>query len=129
MTTELWCVVAIAVWSVAVAYIGVVGRVRRAGARWGFGNRHEPTPEMQPWVQRADRAYANHLANAGVFVALALVAHVSGERDDVTATASVVFVVARVAHSLLYVAGVVYLRTFAFWTSLAALAVMISRLF
>jgi uncharacterized MAPEG superfamily protein len=128
MTTDLWCVVAIAVWSVLLAYIGVLGRVRKVGTKWGFGNRHEVLPEMPHWVQRGDRAYANHLANAGVFVALALVAHVSGEHDDVTATASVVFVVARVAHSLLYVAGVAYLRTLVFWASLGALGTIISRL-
>ena len=84
---------------------------------------------MPLWVLRGDRATANHHANVVVFIALVLVAHVSGEHDDVTATASIVFVAARIAHSLLYIVGVRYLRTLAFWTSLGAMAVIISRLF
>lgn len=128
MTTDLWCVVVIAVWSIVLAYVGVVPRIRKIGVRWGFGNRHEPLPEMPLWLQRNDRATANHHANVWVFVALVLVAHVSGEHDDVTATASMVFVGARIAHSLLYIAGVQYLRTLAFWTSLGAMGVIISRL-
>src|SRR5688500_14238361 len=105
MTPDLWCVVDIALWIVVLAYVGVVPRIRPIGVRWGFGNRHEPAPEMPLWVQRGDRATANHHANVWVFVALVLVARVSGEHDDVTATASMVFVAARIAHSLLYIVG------------------------
>lgn len=128
MTTDLWCVVAVSVWGLLLAYVPVLGRVLQAGARWGFGNREQPV-EGAPWVQRADRAYANHIATLAPFVAVALVAHLSAERDDVTATASVVFVVGRVLHSLLYVFGVPWLRTFAFWASIGAVAVIVARLF
>lgn len=129
MTTDLWCVVIIAAWTVALAYLGLLGRALVMGVRWGFTNRDAPMKELSPWAQRTERAYANHLANLPVFIALVLVAHVSGEHDDVTAHASVVFVVARVAHSLVYAAGVAYLRTLAFWASLGAMGVIIARLF
>ena len=127
MTTDLWCVVAASVWGLLLAYVPVLGRVLSHGARWGFGNREQHV-EGAPWVQRADRAYANHLANLAPFVALALVAHVSGERDDVTATAAIVFLVARVLHSLLYIAGVPFVRTLAFWASVGALIAIVTRL-
>lgn len=129
MTPDLWCVVIVAVWSVALAYIGVAGRAHVMGVLWGFGNRDDARKAMPTWVERSERAYTNHLANLVVFVALVLVAHVSGEHDDVTATAAKVFVGARIAHSLLYVIGVPYVRTLAFWTSLGAMGVIISRLF
>ena len=127
MTTDLWCVVAIAFWGLLWAYVPVLGRILQAGVGWGFGNRHEPD-EGPPWSQRAERAYLNHLANLSPFIALVLVLHVTGRHDDVSATASVVFVLSRVAHSLLYLAGIRYLRTFAFWASLGAMIVLAARL-
>ena len=128
MTTDLWSVVAISLWGLLFTYLPVLARIQKAGLAWGFGNRDGPLPEAAAWVLRGERAYVNHLANLTPFVAVALVAHVAGKHDEVTATASVVFVVARVLHSLLYVGGVRYLRTLAFWTSLGALGVIISRL-
>lgn len=128
MTTDLWCVVAISLWGLLFTYLPVLGRLRAAGTKWGFGNRDGPLPEVGPWVMRGERAFANHLANLTPFIAIVVVAHVTGRNDEVTATASIVFVGARVAHSLLYVAGVAYVRTLAFWTSLIAIGVIVSRL-
>lgn len=128
MTTDLWCVVALSVWGLLFTYLPVVGRIYRGGIAWGFGNRDGPVPEVAPWLLRAERAFANHTVNLTPFVAIVLVGQVAMKHDDVTASASVVFLVARVLHSVLYAAGVVYLRTFAFWTSLAALGVIVTRL-
>ena len=128
MTTDLWCVVAIALWGLLFTYVPVLGRVRKAGAAWGFGNRDGPLPEVAAWVLRGERAFANHMANLTPFVVFVLVAHVIGKNDEITAIASVVFVVARVLHSLLYVVGVAYVRTLAFWASLGSMGVILSRL-
>ena len=128
MTTDLWCVVGISLWGLLFTYVPVLGRLQKAGVAWGFGNRDGPLPEVSAWVLRAERAFVNHLGNLTPFVAIVLVAHVSGKADDVTATASIVFVISRVLHSLLYVAGVAYVRTLAFWASLGAIGVIVSRL-
>jgi uncharacterized MAPEG superfamily protein len=127
MTTELWCLVAASLWTIALNYLPLLGRVAEVGMKWGFGNRHDP-PAGKAWVQRADRAQRNHLENLPIFAVLVLCGQVTGHHDRTTDIAAVVFLAARLAHSLLYVAGIVVARTIAFWTSLGAMAWLLFKL-
>lgn len=130
MTTDLWCVVVIAFWTLPMVMLPPFGKMRAAGVSWGAGNR-DVEPEVPAWVKRAERAAENHKENLPLFVATALVAHVSGEHDDVTAVASVVYVAARVVHGLVYQAGISILavRTVAYYAALGSVVVILSRLF
>jgi uncharacterized MAPEG superfamily protein len=63
------------------------------------------------------------LENPGTFAVPVLVAHVVGESNDMTVLGATLFLWARVAHALDYVAGVVCLRTVVFfvtWRSVSA---------
>jgi uncharacterized MAPEG superfamily protein len=115
MTTDLWMLVATGLWSACVPGIYAYGRLSRSGGNaWSFGNRDQPLA-VPPWVDRAVRAHANLTENLTLFAILVLVTHVTGKANAVTATGAVMFFGARVAHTLIYTAGWIYLRTAAFF--------------
>ena len=103
------------------------GRLSRpGGVAWGFGNRDAPFAGAA-WVGRAVRAHANLVENLPPFIALVVVAHLAGRANDTTALGASIFFWARVAHALIYIAGVVYLRTAAFAVSLAGEVMILSQ--
>jgi uncharacterized MAPEG superfamily protein len=127
MTTELTVLVVMAFWTVALSYVPLLGRLRAGGIAWGTSNR-DAAVDVPPWVARADRAYRNHLDNLPLFVVAVLVAHVTAHSGGWGATGSVVFGLARVAHSVFYVAGITVVRTLAFWASLVGVGLIVSQL-
>jgi uncharacterized MAPEG superfamily protein len=127
MTTELWCLLAATFWGLPVVYAPAAGKARGAGVAWAVGNR-DVEPTTPPWVGRAERAARNHFENLPLFVVVVLVAHAAGVHDDVTRTAAVVFVVARVAHTLVYWLGITVVRTLSYYAALGAVVAIASRL-
>lgn len=106
-----------------------VGRgLAPGGHRWSLGNR-EGTLEVSPWVTRAQRAHANLVENLPPFTILVLTAHLLGEADEVTALGATIFFFARLAHAVVYVAGIVYVRTLAFLVSLVGQASIFVQIF
>ena len=130
MTIDLWALVFMTMWTIVVVNVVPGRKMLSAGLSWGLSNR-EVDPEVPSWVGRAERTARNHGENLPMFMALVLVAHVSGEHDDVTAIAAVVYCVGRVAHAVCYWTGTVFLglRTGAHYLALGALFVILSRLF
>ena len=128
MTTDLQMLVWTALLALLLPAVYAVGRLSRpGGVAWGFGNRDTPLA-ASPWVDRAVRAHANLVENLPPFIALVVVAHLTGRADDTTALGATIFFWARVAHALVYTAGVVYLRTAAFAVSLVGEGMILSRL-
>lgn len=128
MTTDLWMLVSIALLYFTIMFVYSFGRFATPGGiAWAFGNRGAPL-EVPRWVARAVRAQQNLTENIGPFAVLVLVAHVAGLADAQTGLGATIFVCARVAHSVIYIAGVPYLRSFAWATGLAAEVLIFSRL-
>lgn len=127
MTTDLACLVINALWGLALVLLEIGGKTRVAGAAWNAGNR-EQTPDFPPWIARTSRALGNHKENFPLFLTAVLVVHVAGRADRTSATAAVVYVVARAVHALLYIGGVRGLRSLAFSVGLLATLTILSRL-
>ena len=64
------------------------------------------------------------LENLPLFAILVLVAHVSGQSDAMSATGSQIFLGGRVAHGVIYIAGVPGLRTLAWAVSIVGMAMV-----
>jgi len=114
MTTELWALV----WSAVLCLVlplpyGVARSRTPGGIAWAFGNR-ERDFAFPAWAGRAERAHRNLIENLAPFAILVLVAHVTGKANATTALGAELFLLGRVLHAILYIAGVVYLRTAAF---------------
>ena len=72
-----------------------------------------PRP-VPPWGQRAHRAYLNAIEVFAPFAALVVVAHLTAKADAATAFWSAGFFWIRLAHAVVYWAGIPYLRTLLF---------------
>ena len=117
MTTDLWMLVCSAVLCLLLPSVYGVGRMQMPGGwEWALGNRDTPVKEP-PWAARAQRAHANLVENLAPFTALVLVAHVSGAANWLTALGATLFFLGRVAHAIVYTAGITGLRTAVFFVA------------
>ena len=120
MTTDLTMLTFSALLTVLLALPGTVALVLEKGLPYAAGNRDEPI-DLSPWAERAQRAHRNALENLPVFAAFVLVAAVSGAANETTALGATLYFWARVAHAVVYIAGVPWVRTGAFAVSLVGL--------
>ena len=126
MTTELTCLLVNALWGLVLVFVEIGGKTRIAGPAWNAGNR-DAQPSFPAWIDRTSRALSNHKENFPLFLTAVVVVHLAGRADRISAAASIVYVVARATHGLLYVAGVKGLRSAAFIGGLVATGVVMSR--
>ena len=120
MSTDLTMLAYTALLTVVLAFPPVIALILAKGLAFAAGNRDAPS-ELPDWAERAGRAQRNMLENLPVFAALVLVAHVAGVSNETTAFGATLFFWARVAHALIYIAGIPWLRTAAFGVSLVGL--------
>src|ERR1051326_1172356 len=119
MTTDLWMLVATGLWAALIPTIYAVGRFQvPGGAAWAFGNR-DTTLAVAPWVSRAVRAHENLTENLALFAILVLVAHVARKSNGATALGATLFFIGRIAHTVTYTAGLIYVRTAVFFVAAA----------
>lgn len=120
------------VWTVALAVVQMLVAVSGATLQVGLptlaGNR-EGLPELTGWAGRAARAHRNLLESIVLFAALVLVAHATGRTNELTALGAQLFFWGRVAHAVIYVLGLPWVRTLAWLVSLAGLLVILAQLF
>ena len=129
MTTDLSCLLALALWSFPLNHIPALARVSAAesSVQWGLGNR-DTLPPVKPWVERADRAQRNHHDNLAMIALVIIVAQLSGQTDGVTAIASLAVLGCRIAHGITYILGIPTLRSFFYAASIAALGTIVWRI-
>ena len=90
MTTDLICLLLLALWSIPLNHAPAIGRIVTAGAEWGMGNRDTQPEGLPVWVGRADRAQRNHHDNLAMIAVVILIAQATGQADAATATSSIV---------------------------------------
>lgn len=128
MTIDLWMLVASGLLAMFAFLVYAAGRfLLPGGIAWAFSNRQVPF-EAPPWVSRAVRAHQNLTENIVPFTILVLVAHVTGKANAATALGAELFFAARVAHLLLYTAGITYLRTAAFAVGIVGEVIILMQL-
>ena len=81
------------------------------------------------WAGRAERAHRNLVENLAPFAILVLVAQVAGKANATTALGATLFFWGRVAHALVYLAGIPYLRTLVFGISIVGELMILFQLF
>ena len=95
-------------WAVALTVVQMLVAVGGAALQVGLlplvGNREGLAP-CTGWAGRAYRAHHNMLENLVLFAALVLVAVLSNKTNSTTVLGAQIFLWARVAYALVYVAG------------------------
>ena len=123
------------IWLTAVcAFTGVlwvpyiIDRMREHGVWPALRNPNHDQRPKAAWADRLMWAHVNAVENLAVFAPLALAVHVAGVGSAATATACAVFFFARVAHAVIYTAGVPVARTMAFLAGFVAQTVLVISL-
>lgn len=127
MTVDLWCLAANALWGFLLVLLEIGGKTRAAGTAWNTGNR-ESEPEVPAWVERTGRALSNHKENFPLFLTAIVVVHLAGKADRISALAAGAYVVARLLHAVIYMAGIKGLRSAAWSAGTIAVLVVFTRL-
>ena len=129
MTTDLWMLVSTALLGLCMPFIYGTGRsLQPGGFTWSAGNR-EAELVVPGWTRRAVQAHLNLIESLAPFAILVIVAHISGKANEVTALGSTIFFLARVAHLIVYMAGIIYLRTLVWFASWAGGILILIQLF
>jgi uncharacterized MAPEG superfamily protein len=127
MTPEL----AYLVWSAALTFLLVLIAVNGATLQVGLpvlAENREGLPEFTGWAGRAQRAHRNMLENLLLFAILVLVAHAAGVRNSMTLLGAQLFFWGRVAHAVIYIAGIPWARTGAWAVSVVGLLLIFLQL-
>jgi len=105
----------------AAAANQAVGLETLAGNREGMG-------EMSGLAGRARRAHLNMIENMVLFSALVLIAAVAGKANAMTAMGALIFFWARLAYAVIYLVGIPWLRTVAWFVSVIGMAIVAIQL-
>ena len=87
------------------------------------GNR-EGLAEMVGWAGRARRAHLNMIENLVLFAALVLITAISGKANATTAMGAMIFFWARLAYAVIYLIGIPWLRTLAWFVSVIGMVMI-----
>src|SRR5207244_12942590 len=75
----------------------------------------DPAPRPVPlWGKRADRTYLNAIEVFAPFAALVIIAQLTGKANAMTAFWAASFFWLRLAHAVVYLLGIPYIRTLIF---------------
>ena len=113
--------------SVILAFVQMLVAATGANQAVGLptlaGNR-EGLPEIKGWAGRAKRAHLNMVENMVLFAALVLIAAVAGKANAMTAMGAAIFFWGRVAYAVIYLAGIAWLRTLAWFVSVIGMVLI-----
>lgn len=129
MTTPFWCILVAAL----LPYVWSSAAVKARADQFGAMDNRLPRlqqAKLEGWGARALGAAANGFETFPLFAASVLVAHLCGADASASATWSLVYLAARIAHGLLYVGDIATARSLAFGVGQAccvALFVLASR--
>ena len=114
MTTDLRYLAYTAILTAALWIPYVVAQVMTNGFL-APPNYIDPTPRPVPlWGKRADRTYLNAVEVFAPFAAQVIVAQLAGKANAMTAFWTICFFWLRLAHAVVYLLGVPYVRTVIF---------------
>jgi len=109
------------------AVVAVNGALMQVGLPTLASNR-EGMPEIKGWGGRAARAHRNMLENLVLFAILVLVAVLSDKTNSATLMGAQIFLYARIAYALVYIAGLPWIRTATWGISVVGLAMIFVQL-
>jgi len=113
MKPEMTSLVLISTFTALLWVPYMLNRIAVRGITDTVGYPVNPRP-LAPWAERLRAAHANAVENLAVFAALVLAAQALNLSTPVTVLAGSVYLWSRVAHAVVYMLGLPWLRTLAF---------------
>jgi uncharacterized MAPEG superfamily protein len=107
----------------------ILDRVMVRGLMGAMANPSPDDAPQSPWAQRLHRAHVNAVENLVIFAVLVLTLQVMRHSTQSTVIACTVYFWARLAHALIYWAGIPILRTLAFAIGFVAQLALVLAVF
>lgn len=98
----------------------ILNRIMVRGLMGGMANPSAGDTPQSDWANRAQAAHKNAVENLVLFAPLVLATHVLGVGTSLTATMCMVYFIARLAHYVIYTAGIPVVRTLSYAASFVA---------
>jgi uncharacterized MAPEG superfamily protein len=127
-TSELYSLTVISTATALMWVPYVAARMTTFGVMRAIGLPGPDYPIDVPWADRARRAHLNAIENLAVFAPLVLVAAIADVSTKATVLSAQVYVAARLAHYLVYTAGIPVVRTIVFLVGAIATVVIAATL-
>jgi uncharacterized MAPEG superfamily protein len=130
VTTELYWLTLTALMTALFWLPYVLNRIVSTGLGGALAGGAPDSGKLADWARRAIRAHSNAIENLAIFAPVVLTAHVLGISTAVTKAAVVVYFLARLAHYIIYAAGIPAARTLTFtagWLAQIAIIASIMR--
>ena len=130
MTTELYWLTLTALMTALFWVPYVLNRVGMFGLGGTLAGGSPESAGHSAWAQRAIKAHTNAIENLAIFAPIVLTAHLLGISNGATKTAVIVYFFARLAHFVVYSAGIPAARTLTFtagWLAQIAIIAAILR--
>ena len=124
---ELSLLILTAALTILQMLVSALGSISQIGLTTLAGNRDNLT-ETTGWASRAQRAHRNMLESIAVFAILVMSAHHLNISNDMTVLGAQLFFWGRVAFSIIYIAGIPWVRTAAWGFSLVGLILIFLQL-
>jgi uncharacterized MAPEG superfamily protein len=123
-TPELYALTVVSTATALMWVPYVVARMTTHGVMRAIGNPGPDYPSDAPWIDRARRAHINAIENLAVFAPLVLVGAIVEVSTRATVLSAQVYVAVRLAHYVIYAAGIPVVRTLLFLAGACATLVI-----
>jgi uncharacterized MAPEG superfamily protein len=127
MTVEMKYLVWSVVLTLVLAVIAVTGAMLQVGLPTLAGNR-ENMPGITGWAGRATRAHRNMLESLVLLAVAIIVAKLVNVSNAMTVLGAMLFFWGRLAHAMIYIIGIPWLRTAAWAVSIVGLLMILAQL-
>jgi len=117
--------------SVLLAFVQVLIAAASANQVVGLGTlagNREGMAELPGFAGRARRAHLNMIENMVLFTALVLVTAIAGKANAMTAMGALIFFWARLIYAVIYLLGLPWLRTLAWFVSVIGMVMIALQL-
>jgi uncharacterized MAPEG superfamily protein len=123
MTSELTSLIWVAALTALLWIPYILNLIMVRGIVDAVGYPEDPKP-LAPWAARMKAAHYNAVENLVVFATVVLTLNAAGVSNETTVMACIVYFWARLAHYIVYAAGIPWLRTLSYaasWLCIVAL--------
>lgn len=128
MNTEMQMLLFTVVLGLVQMLLAATFNAQKYGLSWALGNRDKAMPPLEGVGGRTVRAFHNFRETFPLFAALILLAAAMGHHDSLTLWGAQLYFWGRLAYLLIYMAGIMYLRTLVWAVSLVGLILLLIAL-
>lgn len=128
MSTELLMLATAGSFILLLTLIQGTRNILALGLVTAAGNQHDIAP-WSGWNDRLNRAIRNQIEAMSIFAPILLSVEIANLNNETTAMGAQIFVITRVAHAVVYTAGVPWVRTTAWAIGVAGIVMVASPLF